>query len=65
MKYYIKQIKPYIIPPCLQGCNCDPDPVKGYDWVSEDMKEELRQNITVKDPWSKLIFEVRFVEVNN
>ena len=62
MKYYIKQIKPYISPPCLQGFNCSPDPVDGYDWVSEDMEEELRQNIVVKDPWSKLIFKERFVE---
>ncbi len=62
MKYYIKQIKPYIQPPALQGCNCDPDPVEGYDWVPEDMEEELRKNIIVKDSWSKLIFKERYIE---
>ena len=64
MKYYIRQIKPYIEPPYLQGFNNSLIPVKGYDWVSEDLEEELRKNIIVEDPWSKLIFRDRFVEVN-
>lgn len=65
MKYYVRQIKPYIEPPCLQGFNNALIPVKGYDWVSEDLEEELRKNIIVEDPWSKLIFRDRFVEVNS
>lgn len=63
MKIYKREIKPYIQPPQLQGFNDKPFPVKGYDWVPEDMEEELRENIVVKDPWSKLIFIGRFVEV--
>lgn len=63
MKCYIRQIKPYIYPPQLQGFNDKPFPVKGYDWVSEDLEEELRNNIAVKDPWSKLVFIERYVEV--
>ena len=64
MKHYIRQIKPYIEPPCLQGFNNTPIPVEGYDWVSEDLEEELRKNIVVKDPWSTLIFKERFIEEN-
>ena len=62
MKHYVRQIKPYIEPPALHGCNCSPDPVEGYNWVSEDMEEELRKEIIVSDSWSKLIFKERFVE---
>lgn len=65
MKYYIRQIKPYIQPPQLQGFNDRPFPVEGYDWVSEDLEEELRSRIEVKDPWSKLIFDKRIVEIKN
>jgi hypothetical protein len=65
MKFYIRQIKPYIRPPQLQGFNDRPYPVDGYDWVSEDLEDELRKNIVVSDPWSKLIFEHRIVEVQN
>lgn len=63
MKYYIRQIKPYIQPPQLQGFNDKSYPVDGYDWVSEDLEEELKNSIVVNDPWSKLIFHCRFVEV--
>jgi hypothetical protein len=63
MKLYIRQIKPYIEPPCLQGFNCGPYPVDGYDWVSEDLEEELRNSIVVSDSWSTLIFKERFVEI--
>lgn len=62
MKCYIRQIKPYIQPPALPGLNCNSYPVEGYDWVSEDLEEELRKNIVVKDSWSTLIFKERFVE---
>ena len=64
MKYYIRQIKPYIQSPCLQGFNNKPYPVEGYDWVPEDLEEELRKNIVVKDPWSELVFYERFVDVS-
>ncbi len=63
MKYYIRQINPYIQPPVLQGCNCEPYPVEGYDWVPEYLEQELRKNIVVRDPWSELIFYERFVKV--
>ena len=63
-KLYIKQIKPYIRPPQLQGFNDKPYPVKGYDWVSEDREEELRKEIVVSDPWSTLYFCNRFVDVS-
>lgn len=63
MKYYIRQIKPYIQPPQLQGFNDHPFPVKGYGWFPEETEDALRESIIVKDPWSKLIFVERFVEV--
>ena len=65
MKYYIRQIKPYIQPPQLQGFNDRPFPVKGYDWVQEDLEGALRDQIVVSDPWSKLIFKKRIVEASD
>ena len=65
MKYYIRLIKPFIKPPCMQGCNNNPYPVEGYDWVSEDLEEQLRKEIVVEDSWSDLIFKERFVEVKS
>ena len=61
MKLYTREIKPYIQPPQLQGFNCRPFPVNGYDWVPEDLENKLRDEIIVSDPWSKLIFVERFV----
>ena len=49
MKYYIRQIKPYIQPPALQGCNCEPYPVEGYDWVSEDYYDTFLTAIHKKE----------------
>ena len=65
MKYYIRQIRPYVQPPALQGMLCVSYPVKGYDWAPEDLEEQLRSEIVLNDPWSKLIFQERFVEVDN
>ena len=65
MKYYVREIKPYIKPPCLQGFNNNPYPVKGYDWVSEDLEEQLRNEIIVEDSWSILFFKERYIEVEN
>lgn len=62
MRVYIREIKPYIKPPCLQGMNCDSYPVDGYDWVSEDLEEKLRNEIVVSDSWSELVFKERFVD---
>ena len=61
MKLYLRQIKPYIYIPMLQGFRDEYIPVDGYDWVPEDMEEQLREQITVDDPWSKLIFKERYV----
>lgn len=61
MKHYIRQIKPYIQPPALQGFSCEPYPVEGYDWVSEDYEKALRNKIVVSDSWSTLIFKERFI----
>lgn len=61
MKLYERQIKPYIQPPCLHGCNDSPYPVDGYGWVSEDAEEKLRSEIVVNDSWSTLIFKERYV----
>jgi hypothetical protein len=63
MKYYIRQIKPYIKPPSLPGMLCTSYAVDGYGWVSEDLEEELRNNIVIEDSWSTLVFKERFVEV--
>ena len=60
MKYYIRQIKPYIkftIPGADLGCAVD-----GYDWVPEDMEEELRRYIKLDAPLAILTFKERFVE---
>lgn len=65
MKIYKREIKPYIEPPCLQGFNDKPYPVQGYDWVPEDMEEQLRNAIVVNDPWSKLIFYSRYVVIGD
>lgn len=63
MKYYIREIRPYIkfmIPGVDAGCAVD-----GYGWFSEDKEEELRKKITLNDPLEMLIFKERFVEVSN
>lgn len=65
MKYYIRQIKPYIYSPGLQGFSDKIFPVKGYDWVSEELEEELRKRIIIEDPWGKLILKEKYVEVAN
>jgi hypothetical protein len=64
MKTYIRQIKPYIQPPCLQGFSSSPYPVKGYDWAPEDLEEKLRDEIVVEDSWNTLIFKERYVELS-
>ena len=61
MKYYIRQIKPYIqfnLYGMVAGY-----PVDGYDWVPEDMEEELRGTIIQLPDWAILTFKERFVEV--
>ena len=60
MKLYVRQIKPYIQPPCLQGIDSSPYPVEGHGLVSEDLEERLRDEIVVKDPWARLFFKERF-----
>ena len=64
MTYYTRQIKPFIQPPALPGFDNEPYPVEGYDWVSEDMKERLKEEIVVKDSWSTLVFKERFISVD-
>lgn len=63
MKCYIRQIKPYIQPPALQGFSNKPYPIEGYEWFPEDMEEELREEITVEDHWSTLIFKERYISI--
>jgi hypothetical protein len=63
MKYYIRQIRPYIKPFALPGMLCISYPVDGYDWVSEDLEEQLRNEIVLSDKWDTLTFKERFVEV--
>lgn len=65
MKIYKREIKPYIQPFCLQGCNSSPYSVDGYDWVSENLERQLRKEIIVEDSWSKLIFKERYVVVGD
>ena len=61
MRYYMRQIKPYIQFP-IPGTDVG-YAVEGYDWVSEDMEEELRGTIELPEPWYMLVFKERFVEV--
>ena len=60
MKYYVRQIKPYIKPPSLPGMICIWYAVDGYDWMSEDAESELRKEIVVEDVGSTLVFKERF-----
>lgn len=61
MTFYVRQIKPYIYVTMTD----DLIPVNGYDWVHEDLEEDLRKNIIVPEDWySKLIFKERFVRVD-
>lgn len=64
MKYYIRQIRPYIKTPSLPGTLCISYPVDGYDWVSEDLEEQLRSEIVLDDTRDTLTFKERFVEVD-
>lgn len=65
MKCYIRQIKPYIQPPALQGFSNKPYPVDGYDWAPEDHEAALRNKIVVNDSWSTLIFKERFIALGD
>ena len=65
MKYYARQIRPYIRPHQTPGSLCVSWPVDGYDWVPEDMEEELRAKIGNIDGLFELTFKERFVEVRN
>lgn len=61
MRYYIRQIKPYMQ---LTVLGTDAGfAVDGYDWVPEDMEEELRAQIVNTDGLFVLTFKERFVEV--
>lgn len=62
MKYYVRQIKPYIQLP-LPGTDVG-FAVDGYDWLPEDMEEELQNKIELPEPWYVLAFKERFVEVS-
>ena len=62
MEYYVRQIRPYTI---LKGYDCIPHPIYGYWWVSEDIEEELKEEIEVRESWSELIFLDRFVKVKD
>lgn len=64
MKIYKREIKPYIDPPSFPGISWNPYPVEGYDWVSEDLEDKLKDEIIITDSWSKLIFKERFVEID-
>ena len=61
MKYYIREIKPYM-QFTVSGMDAG-FAVDGYDWVSEDMEDELRANIINTDGLFVLAFKERFVEV--
>lgn len=69
MKLYRKQIRPMIDSPAPQGCNNEPIPffkgVSSNFWYEEDYKEDLQQRCEkeLKDPMSKIVFEERYVEV--
>lgn len=61
MTFYVRQIKPYIHV-TMTG---DLIPIDEYDWVHEDLEEDLRKNIIIPEDWySKLIFKERFVRVD-
>lgn len=61
MTLYVRQIKPYIYVTMTDELIA----VDEYDWVHEDLEEDLRKNIIIpKDWYSKLIFKERFVRVD-
>ena len=64
MAFYVRQIKPYICIPMAQGTVDELIAVDGYDWVHEDLEEDLRTNIKTEDCYSELIFKERFVRVD-
>lgn len=43
MAFYVRQIKPYIYIPMAQGTVDELTAVDGYDWVHEDLEEDLRK----------------------
>lgn len=61
MTLYVRQIKPYIYVTMTGELIA----VDKYDWVHEDLEEDLRKNIIIpKDWYSELIFKERFVRVD-
>ena len=63
MKYYTRQIKPFIQHKAGSGVYATQYTVDGYDWVSEELEEELRSKIVFNRFYDDLIFKERFVEV--
>ena len=63
MKYYVRQIKPFIKLP-FPGADAGYS-VDGYDWMPEDMEEELRNTIQVDKLFEELTFKERFVEAQD
>lgn len=68
MKLYKKIIKPYVIPPTLQGFNDKTYDIEEYpDWYNEDIEEEIKEDILtrklIKDSWARLEFQSKFVFV--
>ena len=69
MKLYKKQIRPMIDSPALRKLNKAPIPfftgVTSNFWYEEDYKEYLQQRCEeeLKDPMNKIVFEEKYVEV--
>ena len=63
MKYYVRQVRPYVETLLMPGIYGAAAPLEGYDYVPEDMEEQLRNEIVISNPSYRLIFNEKFVEV--
>lgn len=65
-KVYVRELRPMIKPPALQGFDCEPSPlIPGkHMWFDEDEIEEFlegfEQLVKLKDPMGTLVLEERY-----
>ena len=72
MKLYKRQIRPMISPPAIPGMNCSDYPLEDEEiWYDEDfdfskdMKIWKDYVLRQEGPWAKIVFQERFVPVDD